>query len=147
MLKTIPLMLTLLLVAPSAHAAKALVLADVGQVWSDQQQQTDVGFRTAYHGTLGPLFFGPEVGFHRLSGSGGNTDLLFAGVRGGLDVLTAVSAFVRVEGLTSEDSGMTYGLSYDFNKIPGLTAGVHAAMMDLNGAWMPTAGLHGGLRV
>ena len=56
------------------------------------------------------------------------------------------SAFVRVEGLTSEDSGMTYGLSYDFNKIPGLTAGVHAAMMELNERWMPTAGLHGGLR-
>ena len=146
MLKTVHLLLALLLAAPSAHAAKALVLADVGRVWSDQQQRTDVGIRTAYPGTLGPLFFGPEVGFHRLSGSGGNTDLLFAGARGGLDVLTAVSAFVRVEGLTSEDSGMTYGLSYDFNKIPGLTAGVHAAMMDLNGAWMPTAGLHGGLR-
>lgn len=146
MLKTLFLLLSSMLTLPQAHAGKALVLADVGMAWSNQQQLNEVGARVGYHATLGPLFVGPEAGFHRFSGSGSNLDLMHIGVRGGLDVLTALSFVVRMEGVTTEQPGMAYGLSYDFNKIPGLTAGVHASMMDFGGSWMPTAGLHGGVR-
>ena len=146
MLKTLSLLLMSLVALPNAHAGKTLLLADAGVAWSNNQQLNEVGARVGYHMTLGPLFVGPEAGFHRFSGANGNTDLVHAGVRGGLDVLTALSLFVRREGITSEQSGMAYGLSYDFNKVPGISAGVHGAMIELNGSWMPNVGVHGGLR-
>jgi len=146
MLKTVFLLLVSMLTLPQAQAGKTVALADVGLAWSNQQQLNEVGARVGYHATLGPLFVGPEAGFHRFSGNGSNIDLIHVGVRGGLDVLTAVSVFIRMEGVTAEQPGMAYGLSYDFNKVPGLTAGVHASMMDMGESWMPTAGLHGGLR-
>jgi hypothetical protein len=146
MLKFISLFLMTLFASPKAEAAQTLLLADAGVAWANQQQLNEWGVRTGYHITLGPLFVGPEAGFHRFTGPSGSTDLVHAGLRGGLDVLTALSFFARYEGLGSETTGMSYGMSFDFNKVPGLTAGIHGAMTDLDGAWMANAGLHGGLR-
>ena len=146
MLKTISLLLMSFVAVPTAHAGKTLLLGDFGLAWSNQQQLNVVGVRAGHHLTLGPLFIGPEAGFHRFSGASGNLDLVHAGIRGGLDVLTAVSVFARMEGITSEQTGMAYGLSLDFNKLPAISAGVHGAMMEMDGLWMPNVGIHGGLR-
>ena len=141
-----------------AAAAEALVAVDVGKAFSGGETINDMGIRTGYFLTVGPLLVGPEAGVRRLGDGDQATTHMNAGVRVGFELLTMMSIFTRYEGIGADSArseGLTYGLGMDFNKIPMMNIGVHGAwtknLAHIEGggpqpSGFASAGIHAGLR-
>jgi hypothetical protein len=162
-LRTLSALAFLFTLSLPAAAAEALVAVDVGKAFADGETINDMGIRTGYFLTFGPLLAGPEAGVRRLGDGDQATTHMNAGVRVGFELLTMMSIFTRYEGIgtdsansanSANSAGLTYGLSIDFNKVPMVNMGVHGAWTKnlarpLGGtstAGFASAGIHAGLR-
>jgi hypothetical protein len=157
-LRTLSALAVLSTLSMTAAAAEALVAVDVGKAFTDGETINDMGIRTGYFLTFGPLLAGPEAGVRRLGDGNQATTHMNAGVRVGFELLTMMSIFTRYEGIGADSAGsagMTYGLAMDFNKVPMVNMGVHGAWTKhmerkVGGGPQPSgfasAGIHAGLR-
>ena len=146
-LRTLSALAVLSTISMPAAAAEALVAVDVGKAFTDGETINDMGIRTGYFLTFGPLLAGPEAGIRRLGDGEQAANHMHAGVRVGFELLTMMSVFARYEGIGEDIAGTTFGLSMDFNKVPMVNLGVHGAWTQYGEAsGLPSAGVHAGLR-
>lgn len=146
-LRTLSALAVLSTLSLPAAATEALVAADVGKAFADGETINDMGIRTGYFLTFGPLLAGPEAGVRRLGDGDQATNHMHAGVRVGFELLTMMSVFARYEGIGADTTGTTFGLSMDFNKVPMVNVGVHGAWTQYaESSGLPSAGIHAGLR-